>query len=97
MRVRYSHGESADDVIVRMAAAGGPLTVVTSDRELRDRVRDASPEAVTFLGCSALFESERPARRRGKGRFPASTAGMPKGANRITEELKGIWLDGDED
>jgi predicted RNA-binding protein with PIN domain len=95
--VRYSRGESADDVIVSLAAStNGPLTVVTSDRELRERVRAAASGPVTALGCSTLFESKRPKRRRGAGRFPASTAGLPKGANRITHELKDIWLDEEE-
>ena len=98
LTVRFSHGESADDLIVKMAAGTeGALTLVSSDRELRDRVRVAAAGPVTARGCSTLFESKyRSApRRRSRRRFPASTAGMPKGANRITEELKGVWLDDD--
>jgi hypothetical protein len=96
--VRHSSGESADDVIVRMAAnAEDALVVVTSDRELRDRVREVASGPVEFKGCSSLFSERmrRTPRRRARGRFPASTAGLPAGANRITEELKGIWLAGD--
>jgi hypothetical protein len=96
--VRFATGESADDAIVRMAAGADDLLVVTSDRELRDRVREAASGPVEFKGCSHLFEerTRRAPRRRGAGRFPASTAGLPKGANKITEELKGVWLDDDE-
>ena len=81
------------------AGTEGALTLISSDRELRDRVRVAAEGPVTARGCSTLFESKyRSApRRRSRRRFPASTAGMPKGANRITEELKSVWLDDDED
>ena len=87
--VRFSGDESADDVIVRLAvAAADEVTVVTSDREL---ARRASAEGrVRVLGCEALFEANRP-KRRGK-RYPAASAGLPKGANLITEELKKLWL-----
>jgi hypothetical protein len=96
LTVRYSHGESADDLIVRIAAATeGPLTLVSSDRELRDRVRAAAEGPLTARGCSTLFDSRgrTTPRRRAKRRFPASTAGLPDGANRITEEMKKVWLD----
>ncbi len=88
--VRFSGDESADDVIVRLAAAErGSVTVVTSDRELSDRVRAESSAVV--LGAEALFDTVRPARRT-RGRYPAASAGLPKGANKVTEELKKLWL-----
>jgi len=92
LTVRFSAGESADDVIVRLAAAGGDgVTVVTDDRELADRVTGAN-ERARVLGCESLFGGVRPTRRRG-GRYPAASAGLPKGANLITEELKKLWLE----
>lgn len=100
VEVKFSTGETADDVIVRLAGSSeDALVVVTSDRALRDRVREVASVSVEFRGCSALFESTlaRVPRRRAKGRFPAATAGLPDGANRITEELKGIWLDESEE
>lgn len=102
LEVLFAKGETADDLIVRLAASSaGALTVVTSDRELRDRVRGAAPDVqVTFKGASSLFEAtaRREARdgRRRRGRIGGSTAGLPKGANLITEELKGIWLQEDD-
>ncbi len=120
--VRYARQGSADDLIVRMAEeAEGPLTVVSSDRGLRDRVRARAEAPVDFLGASALFvegsrdgggapgstvrggpgregakgDGRRP-RRRGRG-MGGSTVGIPKGANRITEELKKVWLDEGEE
>jgi len=90
--VRFSAEEIADDVIVRLATGVDGVTVVTDDRGLAARVRAAN-ERARVLGCEALFEAARP-KRRGV-RYPASTEGLPKGANKITEELKRLWLDGE--
>lgn len=88
--VRFSGDETADDVIVRLAAsAGDEVTVISSDRELASRA--SATGRVRVLGCEALFEAVRPKRRR-RARYPAATAGLPKGANLITEELKKLWL-----
>ncbi|PKQ36885.1 MAG: hypothetical protein CVT59_10370 [Actinobacteria bacterium HGW-Actinobacteria-1] len=88
--VRFSAEESADDVIVRLATGVDGVTVVTDDRGLAARVTSAN-ERARVLGCEALFEAARP--KRGKrGRYPAASAGLPKGANQITEELKKLWL-----
>jgi predicted RNA-binding protein with PIN domain len=98
LEVRFSHGESADDVIVRIAeSAAGAVTLVSSDRELRARV-SAVASPVTVRGCSSLFDERmaRAPRRKGRGRFPAATAGLPEGANKITEELKAVWLEDEE-
>lgn len=95
LEVRFSAEESADDVIVRLAAAEqGGVTVVTADRELARRV-SAANERVRVLGCEALFEAARP-RGGGRGRFPTASAGLPRGANTITEELKKLWLEDGE-
>lgn len=94
VEVRYSGDESADDVIVRLAGgASGDVTVVTADRELADRVRAAGRARV--IGSEAVFEAVRPVRRK-RGRYPAASAGLPKGANLITEELKKLWLEDGE-
>lgn len=90
VEVRFSGDESADDVIVRLAAAERVgVTVVTADRELSERVRAAGRARV--LGCEALFDAVHP-ERRARGRYAAASAGLPKGANKITEELKKLWL-----
>ncbi len=93
LQVRFSAEESADDVIVRLAATGDDVTVVTDDRGLATRVATANEHA-RVLGCETLFEEARPKRR--GARYPAATAGLPKGANRITEELKKLWLEDGE-
>lgn len=101
--VVFSRKESADDTIVRLAAsAEGRVVLVSSDAELRDRVRAAARHGVELRRSSAAWEraaeaAPRRGRDRGLGRFSASTAGLPPGANRITEEMKRIWLDGEED
>jgi predicted RNA-binding protein with PIN domain len=86
VEVRYSRGETADDLIARLATGAGD-TVVTSDTGLAERVR---VRGGAVIGAEACFEGRR-ARRRG-GRYPASTVGLPPGANKVTEELKRLWL-----
>lgn len=89
VEVRFSRLESADDMIVRLAAGGG-ATVVTSDMGLAIR---AGGEGARVLGADVCFEDRVP--RRG-ARYPAASAGLPPGANKVTEELKRLWLDGEE-
>lgn len=92
--VRFAKGESADDVIVRLAAAEtGQVTLVSSDRHLGQRVRAVAEGRASVRGASTLFEEAEPVRRR---RGMPRDAGIPAGANRITEELKKVWLDGEE-
>ncbi len=99
VEVRYTSGsESADDMIVRLAAAAGEsVTIVSDDRELATRARaHAGARAVKVVARESVFEAAAPARSatRPSGRdLGGSTAGIPRGANRITEELKGLWLD----
>lgn len=105
VEVRFARERSADDVIVSLAAESAEKTVlVSSDRELADRARAHAAHGLEVRRCSALWDSARPAGRRvpGKSRrgpYVPANAGLPKGANLITEELKGVWLaeDGAED
>jgi predicted RNA-binding protein with PIN domain len=93
--VRFAKGETADDVIVRLAAAEpGKVLLVSSDRLLRDRVLSVAAGRAEFVGASHLFEERRPSRKR-KG-VPRD-AGLPRGANKVTEELKKLWLHNEED
>lgn len=88
--VRYARGESADDVVVRLATGPG-VVVVTSDGGLARRV--AGP-GVRVVGAESCFEGR--AARRTRGRYPAGTVGLPPGANEITRELKDLWLTDEE-
>lgn len=92
VEVRFA--PSADDLIVKLAAdASEQVVVVTSDRELAARVDAHGPAGVRRRGRETLYANVKPTRaRRGSTRYPASTVGLPKGANKVTEELKGLWL-----
>lgn len=89
VEVRYSRDEPADDLIVRLVRRGD--TVVTSDRGLADRARGAGAQVIAAATC---FDGRRPKRR--KVRYPASGVGLPPGADKVTEELKRIWLTDEE-
>jgi hypothetical protein len=93
VEIRYSRGTTADDAIVAAARGErGAVVLVTSDRGLADRVRDHLGRSVEVRPRESCFEASRPTKpRRGAGSV-ARDEGLPKGANRITEELKDLWL-----
>lgn len=92
----YSFDRTADDVIVEMAERhSGPLTVVTSDRELRSRVRERAGRSTEVLRCSTLFESAPQTRARRPARGDTRD-GLPEGHTEITRELEGVWLSGED-
>ncbi|MHB9003544.1 MAG: NYN domain-containing protein [Coriobacteriia bacterium] len=96
--VRFSRDESADDLIVRMVEnQRGQVTVVTSDSGLAGRVRGAGTARVAVLPRERAFAGAKSSRARSASkRYPSRTAGLPKGANKVTEELKGLWLTPDD-
>jgi len=99
VEVRFSRDRSADDVLVEFASvAREKVLLITSDRELAARVRTHAGHGVEQRGRESLFAvaASGHARRR-PTRYPASTAGLPKGANKVTEELKGLWLTDEEE
>lgn len=89
VEVRYARGESADDVLVRLAGAG--TCVVSSDDEV---ARRASAAGARVLATDTCFEARKP-KRRGRG-HPVSGGGLPRGAKEITRELKELWVDREE-
>jgi len=99
VEVRFARDRSADDVLVELAsAAREKVLLVTSDRELAARVRTHVSHGVEQRGRESLFAAAASGHaRRRSTRYPASTAGLPKGANKVTEELKGLWLTDDEE
>ena len=98
VEVRFSKGDSADEVIVQLArSANEPVCVVTSDRELAGRVKDSVTDSARLVGREHLFEGRGKSATGSQKRYPARDVGLPRGANRITEELKGIWLGEDEE
>ena len=87
--VRFSPGEPADEMIVRLVTGAGDA-VVTSDGGLAARVRAAGGAVIE---ASACFEEVRTRRRM---RYPARTVGVPPGAAEITRELEKLWLEDGE-
>ena len=96
LTVVFSRGESADDVIVRRAAAATERVVlVSTDRELANRVRAHAPRGSDVRERETLFEAA--ARRRQVTRRRTKVeSDVPDGANGITEELKKLWLNDGE-
>ena len=97
VEIVYAHRHSADDEIVRIAARSKvPVTVVSSDRAVARRASERATVAVEVRESSTLFEATRGRpRKRSRGSI-ARDAGLPRGANAITRELKELWLT-DED
>lgn len=89
VEVRFSRLETADDLIARLAEEGG-TTVVTSDTGLAIRV---GAHGARVLNADVCFEGR--AVKQGP-RYPAASVGLPPGANKVTEELKKLWLDDKE-
>ncbi len=95
----FSRDRDADDEIVaRVRASKVPVTVVTSDRELQQRVSSAGAARVEVRERGVCFESAgKGAARGGRRTGVARDTGIPAHGNAITEELKALWLDeGDE-
>jgi len=92
--VREVFARSADDEIVRRcAAATGQVVVATSDMRLRSRISQDVGRHVRYRDAAELFEAALQAGKTRQGSVPlARDAGLPKGANEITEELKKLWL-----
>ncbi len=97
VEVVYSRGASADDAIVERAARErGRVCVVSSDRGLAERVRANAGAAVEVRDRGTVFDAA-PGRPRTSARGGiAREAGLPQGANRITKELKDLWLEDEE-
>jgi predicted RNA-binding protein with PIN domain len=93
VEIVYAHKHSADDEIVRIAAkAKSPVVVVSSDRDLGRRASERATVKVEVRESSTCFEAARgKPRPKARGSI-ARDAGLPRGANAITRELKDLWL-----
>ncbi len=95
VEVVFSRDRTADDVIVEIAEGEpGDVTVVSSDRELRSRVRERKGRKTAVLPSSTLWESALATKGRRRSRREAH-GGLPKGHRDITRELEGYWLTDD--
>lgn len=89
----FSLGETADDVIVRMAEnESGPVTIVTADRELKSRVRERKGRSTVTLPTSVLFEDADQTHAKRRPPQHGAYGGLPKGHADITKELADVWL-----
>lgn len=97
VEIVYAHAGSADDEIVRIAAKSkGAVVVVSSDRDLGRRTSERATANVEVREASTCFEAARGKPRSKSRGSVARDAGLPRGANAITRELKDLWL-ADED
>jgi predicted RNA-binding protein with PIN domain len=97
VEIIYAHKHSADDEIVRITGnATEKVVVVSSDRELVARIRAKAAGESEAREASVCFEAARgKARSKARGSI-ARDAGLPRGANAITRELKDLWLKDDD-
>ena len=92
VNVRFSRVGTADDLIAQLA--GFDATVVTSDQGLAARAR---ARGACVRGREAVFEESGGAKRQRRSRRrPFPDDDLPPGAHRVTEELKTLWLKGEE-
>jgi predicted RNA-binding protein with PIN domain len=100
VEIVYAHARSADDEIVRIASTQRESVVVISDdRELGERANAHGGPRVEVREATCCYEAAGKGRSRaGKSRGAAARdAGLPRGANAITRELKDLWLDDDDE
>ena len=97
VRVQFARGQTADDLIVKLAEeTEGPVCVVTSDGGLASRLKGALSGRVEIRPRESVYDAAGGGRRRAgrtrSGRDDGSF-GVPPGGRAITKELEGLWLD----
>ncbi len=98
VEVIFSRDRTADDVIADLAEAeAGEVAVVTSDRELRSRVRERAGRRTKVLPSSTLWDSATATKVRRRPRRQHPHGGLPAGHEKITRELEAQWLTGEEE
>lgn len=84
-----------DEIVRRCSAVSGRIVVITDDLRLRARISQDVGRHVEFRDGSTLHEGAM--RRAPRSDRPvARESGLPPGANKITEELKKLWLTEDD-
>jgi predicted RNA-binding protein with PIN domain len=97
VEIVYAHQHSADEEIVRIAGkAAEKVCVVSSDRELVVRAQAKARGEYESRESSTCFEAARGKPRKKSRGSIARDAGLPRGANAITRELKDLWLTEDD-
>ncbi|MDF1541867.1 MAG: NYN domain-containing protein [Anaerosomatales bacterium] len=98
--VRFSRGEQADDLVVRLATgAQEKVCLVSSDAALAARVRAAASRGVEVRGREVVFEAagRGDRKRRRRRALDAGSLGVPPGGRGITRELEKLWLDEEDE
>jgi predicted RNA-binding protein with PIN domain len=86
-----------DEIVRRCGGAVGRVVVVTDDLRLRARISQDVGRHVEYRDGSSVFAETLTAASHASRRAPiARDTGLPPGANKITEELKDLWLTEDE-
>jgi predicted RNA-binding protein with PIN domain len=90
-------GVADDEIVRRCGGAIGRVVVVTDDLRLRARISQDVGRHVEYRDGSSVFAETLAAASHASRRAPiARDTGLPQGANKITEELKDLWLTEDE-
>jgi hypothetical protein len=73
------------------------VVVVTDDLRLRARISQDVGRHVEYRDGSTVFAETMAGAVHASRKAPlARDAGLPRGANKITEELKDLWLNEDD-
>jgi predicted RNA-binding protein with PIN domain len=96
--VKAVYATVADDEIVRRCSgATGRVVVVTDDLRMRARISQDVGRHIEYRDSSSVFADNLAETARSSKRTPvARETGLPPGANKITEELKDLWLSEDD-
>jgi predicted RNA-binding protein with PIN domain len=95
VKVVYAH--NADDEIVRRCCGAiGRVVVVTDDLRMRARISQDVGRHVEYRDGSSVFADRIAGPTASRKASVARDEGLPSGANKITEELKDLWLTEDD-
>jgi predicted RNA-binding protein with PIN domain len=96
--IKVVYASDADDEIVRRCGGSiGRVVVVTDDLRLRARISQDVGRRVEYRDGSSVFAETIAGASPASRKTPlAREAGLPPGANKITEELKDLWLTEDD-
>jgi hypothetical protein len=96
--IKVVYANVADDEIVeRCSGSIGRVAVVTDDLHLRARISQDVGRHVEYRDGSSVYAETIAATPNAPRKAPlAREAGLPRGANKITKELKDLWLTEDD-
>jgi hypothetical protein len=96
--VKVVYARNADDeIVLRCGNSRGRVVVVTDDLRMRARISQDIGRHVEYRDGSSVHAGTLAGSARTARKVPlAREAGLPPGANKITEELKDLWLTEDD-